>query len=315
MNIVGEVVARTGLGTQHASALKNLLPDFLYKMGMQWWIDDDFPRHLFVEICAQCNLSCTFCPREDQRGNMLWEMFTAIIDEATVYGTRSFSLHLFNEPMLSPYWPEAIKYIHHKNRRHRVLLTTNGTTINSRIDDLISANPDLVLWSWRPEAVFTQETKEKLRRWGKFRVRFIEEVTPNEAYLEWADWPNVEGRKLHTYGGNIDIRSFQKDASGATSVDVGSSEVRWPCYHLWLAPAVAWNGNILMCCADPHHKEVLGHFPEDTVASVWQGERLQMIRESHLSGQFTGICQTCDVWKQFPSMHFGFQQRKHVPSH
>ena len=240
---------------------------------------------------------------------MPWEIFTKIIDEGARYGSRSYSLHIFNEPMLSPYWPGAIKYIHAKNGRNKVLLTTNGTAINARVDDLISANPDQILWTWRTEAKFTPETKEKLRKWGKFRVRFIKEVTPPEAYEEWKDWKNVEGRPLHNYGGNINTSSF-KDTAQTAMDGTPSQQKRWPCYHLWLAPAVAWNGDILICCADPHHKEVIGRFPDMSVHEAWKSEKVKSIRESHMNGQYTGICQSCDIWKQYPDIFFNAQKGK-----
>lgn len=292
--------------TTHSPWLKRL-PKTIYKLGAQAWIDRTFPRHLFVEVTASCNLSCAYCPREDRRNHMDWSLFTRIVDEATLYGPRSFSLHLFGEPTLYPRWTEAIRYIKQSHRRHAVLLTTNGTTLNSRVDDLVQANPDLVLWSWRPEVTFTNETKEKLRRWGKFRVRFIQEVTPKEAYEEWADWANVEGRPLHNYGGTIDLTSFGR--SGSLSPN-GSPllEERWPCYHLWLAPAVAWNGNILLCCADSHQKEVLGVFPDMSITEAWQSPKLQSIRKSHLRGEYRGICTGCDVWKQYPDLFFSWQK-------
>ena len=285
--------------TLYAPLLKRL-PRLVYKAAAQAYIDKDYPRHLFIETTAACNLTCTYCPREKRTDAMDFRCFTHIIDEASTYGARSFSLHLFGEPLLYARWQDAIAYIQAKNRRHSVLLTTNGTVLNARVDDLIAANPDLVLWSWRPEAKFTQATKDKLRKWGKFRVRFIAEVTPKEAYLEWADWSNVEGRSLHNYAGNVDLSQFN------APMDTGTA--RWPCYHLWLAPAVAWNGNILLCCADPHQKEVLGHFPEQTVAQVWQGERLKAIRQEHLQGEYKGICSNCDVWKSTPDLFFNFQK-------
>ena len=167
---------------------------------------------------------------------------------------------------------------------------------------------DLVLWTWRPEAQFTPATKAKLKKWGKFRVRFIAEVTPKEAYLEWADWPNIEGRNLHNYGGQIDTSQWDEPGM-STPGGSGSPPRRWPCYHLWLAPAVAWNGQILMCCADPHRKEVLGQFPQASVASVWQGKRIGSIRAGQLRGEYGGICSGCDVWKQYPDMFFSWQKQ------
>lgn len=300
--------------TSQAQWLKKL-PPWMYKLGAQAWIDRKWPRHIFLETTSACNLSCSFCPRERRTDRMDFGLFKSIVDEASEHGARSFSHHLFGESLLYPFWKEAIEYTKGRNPRHTVLITTNGTQLNREIDRLIEANPDQVLWSWRPEATFTPETKEKLRKWGKFRVRFIEEVTPPEAYEEWRDWPNVEGRKLHNYGGNINIKQLADGSSASSqsgtptiSADGSGSEKRWPCYHLWLAPAVAWNGDVLMCCADPHRKEVLGHFPEQTVAQVWQGERLAAIRQGHLQGDYRGICASCDVWKQYPDLFFGFQK-------
>ena len=295
--------------TSHAPWVKTL-PPWLYKLAGQAWIDRTYPRHLFIETTSACNLACAYCPREKRASHMAWALFRDVVDEATSYGARSFSLHLFGEPTLYPQWTEAIRYIKAAPVRHTVLLTTNGTTLNARVDDLLRANPDLVLWSWRPEATFTPETKAKLRRWGKFRVRFIQEITPKEAYEEWHDWPNVEGRHLHNYAGNIDLSKFSTSPDAGNGSTAVKSVARWPCYHLWLAPAVAWTGDILLCCADPHRKEVLGRFPSVTIAEAWQGERLQAIRESHLKGEYGGICAGCDVWKQYPSLHFNFQRRK-----
>ena len=63
-----------------------------------------------------------------------------------------------------------------------------------------------------------------------------------------------------------------------------------------------------MCCADPHRKEVLGHFPEQSVAEVWKGPRLEAIRQGHLQGEYKGICAGCDVWKQYPDLFFKWQR-------
>ena len=294
--------------TPHAPWLKTL-PSAVYKFGAQLWIDREYPRHIFLETTSACNLTCTYCPREARRDHMDFHLFRELVDEATRYGPRSFSLHLFGEPTLYPRWTEAVRYIKGQHRLHQVLLTTNGTTLNAKVDDLLACNPDLVLWSWRPEATFTPETKAKLRRWGKFRVRFIEEVTPKEAYEEWADWPNVEGRRLHNYGGDIDLSRFSMSATPGSVSTSAKIAPRHPCYHLWLAPAVAWTGDILLCCADARRQEVLGRFPSVTVAEAWQGARLQAIRESHLRGEYGGICKGCDVWQQYPDLFFKWQKR------
>lgn len=245
---------------------------------------------------------------------MDFDLFSRIVREASKYGARSFSLHLFGEPLLYPLWFEAIRFIKECNRRHTVLLTTNGTMLErgDYLPKLLASGVDKVVWSWRPEAKFSQDTKTSLRRMGKFTVRLIRGVVPKEEFEEWSKWPSVEVRDMHNYGANIDTTKWEKniDAENSSSASKPTNSLsRWPCYHLWLAPAVAWNGDILMCCSDPHRKEVLGHYPQDSLTKVWMGPRLQAIRESHLRGQYGGICTNCDVWKSYPDIFFKWQKK------
>lgn len=285
--------------TNYAQILKRL-PSWLYKTAAQLYIDRDFPRHLFIETTASCNLKCPYCPREQIKNHIDFEIFKEIIKEASLYGRRSFSLHLFGEPLLYPRLFEAIRYIKKINSGHTILLTTNGTLIHHFIDEIVLSDITKILWTWRPEAKFTDETKGRLRKWGRFCIRFIKEITPKEALEEWRDWPLREYRNLHNYGGEIDLAKF-----GSTVQSMGTS--RWPCYHLWLAPAVAWNGNILICCSDPHQREILGHFPEMRIHEAWISIRLKEIRKSHLEGKFFGVCKDCDVWKSYPNLFFSWQ--------
>ena len=316
--------------TPYAQIAKRL-PGFLYKLAAQSYIDRVYPRHLFIETTAHCNLSCSFCPREKITSDMDFGLFRKIIDEASQYGARSFSLHLFGEPLLYSRIFEAICYIKQRNRRHTVLLTTNGTKVNECVNELVSSKVDQVFWTWRREAKFGVSTLLKLNRWGKFRIRFIDEITPDEARKEWAEWKNVEGRRMHNYGGEIDTGKWpksteksmdqeKKETSGLTASQVQPLresfslrknslkwESRWPCYHLWLAPAISWNGKFLMCCADPHQREVFGDVTKENVSVGWK--RVERVRQSHLRGEYKGICESCDVWKEYPDIFFKGQKR------
>src|SRR3990167_10303646 len=286
--------------TDQAQFLKKL-PSPLFKLAAQAYVDYKFPRHLFIETTSTCNLSCNYCPREKTKNDMDFGLFMKIVEEASQYGSRSFSLHLFGEPLLYPYWMSAINYIKARNKNHTVLLTTNGTKINENIDVLTRLPIDKCLWSWRKEAKFTEETKSKLRKWKPFTVRYIEGTYPESALEE--KWPRVERRRMHNYGATIDLSLFTFQESSARNVDSKASSIRWPCYHLFLAPAIAWNGKFLMCCADPHQKEIFGDIKKESVNVAWQ--RVERVKKAHLSGQFIGICANCDTWREYPNLFFG----------
>lgn len=130
-------------------------------------------------------------------------------------------------------------------------------------------------------------------------VRILLETTPKEELEKWRKWPKLEIKNLHNYGGNISLESYGVKSTAGS---------RYPCYHLWLAPAVAWNGKILMCCNDPHQKEVIGQYGETSMAEAWQ--KLNGVREAHLRGEYSGICANCDSWKTYPDLFFNFQKGK-----
>ena len=235
---------------------------------------------------------------------MEFSLFTRIVDECNNYGPRSFSLHLFGEPLLYPRIMEAINYIKAKNKRHTILLTTNGTVLNKFARGLLESGVDRIIWSWRRLSVpFSAETMEVLKRIGM--VRLLVEETPKEEFEKWKTFPRVEIKHLHNYGGAIDTTKWglEKDNSNGS---------RYPCYHLWLAPAIRWNGEVTICCNDPSGKESLGNLRNGTtLASFWKSGRMEEIRQGHLKGEYKGLCKDCNVWKTYPDIFFNFQKHTH----
>jgi len=228
---------------------------------------------------------------------MEWELFKSIVDEASHYGARSFSAHLFGEPLLYPRIIEAIRYIKGKNMRHTVLLTTNGTVLNKFAGELEASGVDRVIWSYRKNN-FNEESLKLLRKRGL--VRLLIEETPKEEFEKWSKFPRVEIKHLHNYGGNIDVSKWGIRDLGITT--------RYPCYHLWLAPAIRWNGEIVECCNIPKSgTEVLGRYGETTLGDVWRGDKLLRLREAHVKGVYPGACEKCTSWQAYPNIFFRSQ--------
>ena len=280
------------------------LPSPLFKLGAQLYIDETFPRHIFIETTAKCNLSCEYCPREKRDEHMDFSLFRRIVDECSEHGARSFSLHLFGEPLLYPYILDAIRYIKGKNRRHTILLTTNGTVLNKFAKKLLELGVDRIIWSWRRNN-FTGETIEVLKKIGL--VRLLIEETPKEEFEKWKTFPRVEIKHLHNYAGAIDTSKW--------GIKDDEKIPRYPCYHLFLAPAVRWNGDITICCNDPKGRESIGSYSSgDSLGNVWSNDRLNSIREGHLKGEYKGLCKNCNVWKTYPDMFFSFQKKNGHPT-
>lgn len=280
--------------------IARLLPSPIYKLAAQSFIDYEFPRHIFIETTANCNLSCEYCPREKRQENMDYELFKEIINEATYYGPRSFSLHLFGEPLLYPKIMEAINYIKAKNRKHTILLTTNGTVLNKFSKRLLESGVDRIIWSWRSLATeFSPETIKVLKRIGM--VRILIEETPKEEFKKWSKFPRVEIKHLHNYGGKIDTSKWK--------IKEDKSMVRYPCYHLWLAPAIRFNGDITICCNDPNGSSVMGNISNTSITDYWNSIQQRELRESHLRGEYSGICVGCNSYQAYPDIFFESQKK------
>lgn len=279
--------------------LARKLPSPLYKLAAQSYVDLEFPRHIFIETTANCNLSCEYCPREKRKEDMDFELFKEIVDECSHYGPRSFSLHLFGEPLLYPKITEAIEYIKNKNRKNTVLLTTNGTVLNKFAKYLTESSVDRIIWSYRKNN-FNEESLRLIRRKGL--VRLLIEETPKEEFEKWSKFPRVEVKHLHNYGGNIDVSKWGVK-------DVENSEF-YPCYHLWLAPAIRWNGDITICCNDPVGRMAFARYGADTnMRSFWTSSYLRNIRDTHKALKPQGICVNCTSYKAYPDIFFGFQKK------
>jgi MoaA/NifB/PqqE/SkfB family radical SAM enzyme len=262
--------------TKHAETFKRF-PSWIYKLGTQLWIDYSFPRHIFIELTSDCNLSCSYCPRPKISREIPYELFKKVVDEASLYGPRSFSLHLFGEPMLYSRFIDAVRYI--KSRGNTLLLTTNGTLLRRYYRDLREV--DKIILSYK-EGV---KVPEELKTWKNFTVRFFGK--------EDKSWPRREVKKLHNYGGT------QK------SIVRFTASSRFPCYHPFLAPAVTSSGNIVICCNDPNEKSVIGNVRDMTIAEAWR--RMTLNRDCELKGIHRGICHNCNTWSVYPSCFFSWQ--------
>ena len=267
------------------------LPSWLYKFGAKLYIDYTFPRHIFIETTTRCNLNCWHCPRPKIEYDMEWGIFTKIIDEAKQYGSRSFSLHLFGEPLLDISLLSRIKYIKSANKKNNIILTTNGTIHNREVYDLV----DKIIITYRPTLDLT--TREEWKH--KIMLRdFSNSHIPKGC--------QVEHKVYHNYGGNIGPL-VERSGSGLQNRSQGFDSLtglRYPCYHLWLAPAIAYNGDILLCCNSPYHvvDSLLGDIKDISIADAWQSNILKQKREEQLNGEYNGICKNCNVWTTYPSI-------------
>lgn len=301
-----------------------------YKIFSQTLIDKNFPQHIFLETTNACNLKCAMCPRQlspVKIGSMDFGLFKKAVDEAEKYGPRNFSLHLFGEPLMDSQLSEKIKYIKEKNNKNSILLTTNGTLLRKpQTEEIIRNGVDKVFVSLHAadEKIYQKITGvdflkqveqnvigfiELKKRLGAEKPKIIlrmivskDNASNKDAFREkWKKYPVIlEIRLAHNYGGKITDNPLRP-----------AEKKRYPCYHLWLSPAVHWNGEMSICCNDSMRETALGNIKEKTISEMWKSEVMRNYRHFHLTGRYDKIplCKNCDVWSLYPDIFFSWQKK------
>ena len=73
----------------------------------------DFPNRITVELTNQCNVSCSFCPRQDvpmEIGFMDMGLYRKIIDEAAQHLPVKLVLFFRGESLLHPHFLQCLGY-------------------------------------------------------------------------------------------------------------------------------------------------------------------------------------------------------------
>lgn len=270
------------------------------------------PLTLAIESTAKCNLFCPMCPRENiyfPARDMALDLFRKIIDESKDY--LEFAVpYGVGEPLLNPEIYDMIGYC-------RTLGVPTGISTNATIltEDasrrLIEAGLDYIIFAFDGA---TAETYEKYRKGGDFeRVRaniltflrvkkemrsrifcIIQMVRLNENRHEVPAlirmW-RVEG---------IDEVRIKKDevhneGSAIPGDDGDRPPMRHPCYLLWRGPMyIHYDGTVFPCCYI-YPEEPVGNVRKNTMAEIWNSERMVKLREAHIKGDLSdyAACRNC----------------------
>ena len=74
----------------------------------------------------------------------------------------------------------------------------------------------------------------------------------------------------------------------------GLDEIEWACPQLWQRMTILWDGTILPCNEDEEAKGAIGNVQDITIEEVWNGERLNTLRQKHKRGNSgKTICAKC----------------------
>jgi hypothetical protein len=268
------------------------------------------PDIVQIESTNLCNAKCVFCPRDEmhrRQGVMDMDLFRKIVDECAELGITHVRVHNYGEPFLDRQLVEKVRYAKERGIAE-VGMISNGSLIDEETArGMIDAGLDAINISVDASGKETFErtrvnlkyddvignirTLVRLRNErGRTRPKLIlsfvrqDNSADEQAFID--EWRPVADKihitDLHNWAGTLNHES----------------DVRYPCYRLWLTFTVLWDGRVSLCCADFDGRNVLGDLRTSSIAGIWNSPAYRAVRRQHLESGGPEICRSCDLPKK-----------------
>ena len=243
-------------------------------------------------------------------------LVNSLIDQAGKGKTARLFLSGFGEPLLDNRLPEFIAHARSCGIGN-ISIVTNGYLLTPKVaDSLIEAGLNEIIISIDG---FTEETYEKIRVGLKFEklLENLEGLTSIKnrqnvnIILSCVDLIHNQREKPIAYsrfGRYVDSIIFRQ-AQGWTA-KYGQEMAGYsphfepnaiPCRYLWDSASVYIDGTVPVCCLDYEAEGVMGNASQESLESIWQGERFSHYRQAHLQNRKSELapCRKCgyySVW-------------------
>lgn len=281
------------------------------------------PRIVQFESICGCNANCSFCPYPTMRrprGQMAWPMIEQIIAQSD--GATSLIPFLLGEPLLDPRLRQILALCKQQQPQAATVLYSNMSrcdhdvaswlvqdqTVNRICPSFYGPNP-LVYRQLQPPLDYHTVRRNiihlaKLRqaagqRYPIIDMQYILMDLTEPHFAQFRDYwqaivDQVSPVNFDTWHGLVADRSV-RPAGPPLPGPI-------PCSRLWEGINIHHDGTAVACCIDLEQQAVIGHFPQQSLAEIWHGQPLRILRRLHLAGQQARIplCRDCTSWRSGP---------------
>ena len=275
-------------------------------------------KKAYVEITNRCNLACSFCPKTKRATRtMSAQEFDLVLSRLEGY-VQYVYLHVMGEPLLHPELPALFALA--KARGMKLCITTNGTLLSRRADELLAAESlhkiSVSLHSFEGnDGADEQELSYLSQVWDFSEKAAAKGVivalrlwndggadTRNGEILDFlracagSGWPEMRNgsfrlreRLYLERAGKFDWPDMSADESGAQF-----------CYGLRDQLGVLCDGTLVPCCLDHEGDIPLGNLFAQPLDEIWNSPRAHAIREGFSQRKPSEeLCRRCGFAARF----------------
>ena len=276
-------------------------------------------KKAYVEITNVCNLSCAFCPKTKRvPRTMTAEEFSLVLDRLRGHVTYVY-LHVMGEPLLHPQLADLMALA--EAREMKICITTNGTLLRKRAEELLAAKNlhklSVSLHSFEGNGRAVSEEQAYLEEVWDFAAKasargvIVALRLWNEGGLEAlnggildflrerigsSDWPETRGGSF-----KLAERLYLERAQKFDWPDLDANEADTQfCYALRDQLGVLADGTVVPCCLDHEGDLGLGNLFEEELDTILNNTRARGLRDGFSRRQPTeALCRRCAYATRF----------------
>lgn len=233
--------------------------------------DKYFFDEVNIEISTYCNRKCDYCANKNYESKKLFmaeETFYEIIKQLkNIKFSGIITWAHFSEPLFDERLPKFVSYVKKELPKAIIVLTTNGDILNiDKAIELEKAGID--------KFVVTIHDKNPDRAYN--RLIEVKKVLKHKMRLQ-----TVYDLDLHNMAGETDVDKYENYKKNNRH-----------CLNA-LKCAIAYTGDVLLCCVDYHKKHVYGNVMKDNIVDIWK--RSSDVRKELLDKKYArfSMCKKC----------------------
>ena len=270
---------------------------------------------VYVEITNICNMNCSFCHGHTRPPKqMTIKEFNHIINSLSGI-TKYIYYHLMGEPLTHPNLPEFIQLAN--KRGYKSIITTNGTLLKSRGEEILSSNVHKINISLHS---FENGTEKEHLSYLDDVVNFTKMASSNGTIVVFRLWNNGydDGKNQTTinYLKSI-LPSVWKENARGINIDNNiyleyGERFEWPdenekikgekffCYGLKDQFGILVDGTVVPCCLDSNGVINLGNVFENDLQTILNSERATAMVNGFNCGKASeNLCKKCGYATRF----------------
>lgn len=260
-------------------------------------------KKIYVEITNNCNLNCSFCPKNNRVKQFITiDKFKIILNRLRGY-TKYLYFHVMGEPLLHP---EINNLIDIASKEYYVNLTTNGYLIKKIKDNKNIRQINISLHSYNPNLINIEKYMNDI-------FDSVDKLSENTfiSYRLWVE--NEYGKEIIAFLEDkyqVKITDKHQKLTNNIYFDV-EKEFIWPdlkntyyneigsCMGTRSHIGILIDGTIIPCCLDNEGVINLGNIYNDSLEQIITSNRFKLMQENFKQNKkCEELCKHCNFYDE-----------------